>query len=125
MLETKSGGVRNGVLLSRSEDEVVLATGAETKLRVSRADIADLRPGTVSIMPSGLDQQLSNHELADLLAFLKETALRVRTKAPSLRGRNSNPPKSRRHHHGALEIGTLRPDLHSDAYCDLNISWRL
>ena len=89
VLETKSGGVRNGVLLSRSEDEVVLATGAETKLRVSRADIADLRPGTVSIMPSGLDQQLSNHELADLLAFLKETALRVRTKAPSPRGRNS------------------------------------
>jgi hypothetical protein len=32
-----------------------------------------MRPGTVSIMPSGLDEQLSRQELADLLAFLKAT----------------------------------------------------
>ena len=28
-------------------------------------------PGTVSVMPSGLDQQLTKQELADLIAFLK------------------------------------------------------
>ena len=28
-------------------------------------------PGTVSVMPSGLDQQLTPQELADLLAFLR------------------------------------------------------
>jgi hypothetical protein len=30
-----------------------------------------MRPGTVSIMPAGLDQQLTRQELADLLAFLR------------------------------------------------------
>ena len=30
-----------------------------------------MRPGTVSLMPEGFDQQLSPQELADLLAFLK------------------------------------------------------
>jgi hypothetical protein len=32
-----------------------------------------MRPGTVSIMPAGLETQLSKQELADLLAFLKGT----------------------------------------------------
>ena len=30
-----------------------------------------MQSGTVSVMPSGLDQQLSPEELADLVAFLK------------------------------------------------------
>jgi hypothetical protein len=30
-----------------------------------------MRPGTVSVMPEGLDQQLSRQEMADLVAFLR------------------------------------------------------
>jgi hypothetical protein len=30
-----------------------------------------MRPGTVSVMPTGLEQQLTPQELGDLLAFLK------------------------------------------------------
>ena len=30
-----------------------------------------MRPSTVSVMPAGLDQQLTPQELADLVAFLK------------------------------------------------------
>jgi len=54
-------------------DEVVLATGPATEVRIARADISDIRPGAVSVMPAGLEQQLSKQELADLLAFLKAT----------------------------------------------------
>jgi len=32
-----------------------------------------MRPGAVSLMPQGLEEQLSRQELADLLAFLKNT----------------------------------------------------
>jgi hypothetical protein len=32
-----------------------------------------MRPGMVSVMPAGLEQQLTQQELADLLAFLKAT----------------------------------------------------
>ena len=38
-----------------------------------RQDIADVQPGTVSLMPPGLADQLTRQELADLLAFLKDT----------------------------------------------------
>ncbi len=76
VIETKSGEFHNGVLREEAHDEVLLVTGAETRVRLARTEIAEIRPGTVSVMPSGLDQLLSEQELADLLAFLKETAIR-------------------------------------------------
>jgi hypothetical protein len=39
----------------------------------SKASIADVQPGTVSLMPAGYGQQLTPHELGDLVAFLKRT----------------------------------------------------
>jgi len=45
--------------------------GADQEVRIARRDIDDIRPGLVSIMPSGLDQQLSRQDLADLVTFLK------------------------------------------------------
>jgi len=41
--------------------------------RLPRADVADIQPGAVSLMPAGFAEQLSRQELADLLAFLKGT----------------------------------------------------
>jgi putative heme-binding domain-containing protein len=52
-------------------DEVVLVTGPTQEVRIPRAKVKEMRPGTVSVMPTGLEQQLSPQELADLLAFLK------------------------------------------------------
>ncbi|HEY3131678.1 MAG TPA: PVC-type heme-binding CxxCH protein [Acidobacteriota bacterium] len=73
IVETKSGEIYNGVLRKDASDEVVLAIDAQNEARIARADIADMRPGAVSIMPAGMDEQLSRQELADLLAFLKQT----------------------------------------------------
>jgi putative heme-binding domain-containing protein len=73
IVRTKSDDEYSGVLRKDAPDEVVLATGPSTEVRVARADIADIRPGTVSVMPAGLDQQLSRQELADLITFLKAT----------------------------------------------------
>ena len=70
---TRRGQVLSGVLRKDSSDEMVLATDATTEARIQRADIADVQPGTVSVMPQGLDQQLTAEELADLVAFLKAT----------------------------------------------------
>ena len=63
----------SGVLLKDAADEIVLATGPNTEVRVPRSDIVETRPGKVSVMPAGLDAQLSKQELADLVAFLKNT----------------------------------------------------
>jgi putative heme-binding domain-containing protein len=68
---TKDGKVVNGLLKSDASDEVVLAVNANEEARIPRDRIEEMRPGTVSVMPAGLDQQLTPQELSDLLAFLK------------------------------------------------------
>jgi putative membrane-bound dehydrogenase-like protein len=73
MVSTKDGEDYNGVIKKDAPDEVILATGPQTEQRIPRANIADMRMGSVSIMPQGLDEQLSKQELADLVAFLKSS----------------------------------------------------
>lgn len=73
LVVTQSGDEHSGILRKDAPDEVVLATGVGAEVRIPRADIAEMRPGTVSVMPAGLDEQLTREELADLLAFLKAT----------------------------------------------------
>jgi putative heme-binding domain-containing protein len=73
VVTTSSGRVQSGLLRSDRLDEVVLVTSANEELRIPRQDIDDMQPGAVSIMPSGLGDQLTRQELADLLAFLKAT----------------------------------------------------
>lgn len=63
----------NGVPLEETETHLVLALDADSEVRVPRAEIEEIRPGTVSVMPSGLSDQLTRGELADLLAFLEAT----------------------------------------------------
>ena len=70
---TKSGEDYSGVVRRDTSEEMVLATGPGTEVRIARGDITEMRPGTVSVMPQGLDEQLNKQELADLLAFLKAT----------------------------------------------------
>jgi putative heme-binding domain-containing protein len=70
---TRAGEEHSGVLRAENNEELILATGPASEVRIPRSDIAELRPGTISVMPQGLDAQLSRQELADLLAFLKNT----------------------------------------------------
>lgn len=70
---TKRGEVHSGILRLESDEEVVLVTGAQTEVRLPVAEVAETSPGETSIMPSGLTEQLTPQELADLLAFLLAT----------------------------------------------------
>ncbi|MCC6231896.1 MAG: c-type cytochrome [Verrucomicrobiales bacterium] len=69
----RNGDEFSGVLRRDSPDEIVLAPGPGAEVRIARADLKELRPGQLSIMPAGLDEQLTRQELADLIAFLKNT----------------------------------------------------
>jgi putative heme-binding domain-containing protein len=73
IVTTKDGEDISGVVRKDAPDEVVLVTGVGTEVRIARADITGMRPGTVSIMPGGLEEQLTRQELGDLVAFLKAT----------------------------------------------------
>ena len=73
VVTTTSGDVHSGVLRDDLPDQLVVAVGTGDEIRISKQAIADMQPGTVSMMPSGLGDQLTRQELADLLAFLKGT----------------------------------------------------
>jgi putative heme-binding domain-containing protein len=68
---TKDGKAVNGLIKKDAPDEVVLTLSATEEVHIARDDIESMVPGKVSIMPAGLDQQLTPQELADLVAFLK------------------------------------------------------
>ncbi len=73
IVTTKDGEDYSGVIKKDAPDEVILATGPQSEQRIQRSNIADMRMGSVSIMPQGLDEQLSKQELADLVVFLKSS----------------------------------------------------
>jgi putative membrane-bound dehydrogenase-like protein len=68
---TKSGRSVAGIIRRETAEAIVLATGATTEERIRRDDIEEMVPGKVSIMPEGLDRQLTPQELADLIAYLR------------------------------------------------------
>jgi putative membrane-bound dehydrogenase-like protein len=68
---TRAGKVVNGILRKDAPEEVVLAVNATEEVRIARTDIEEMLPGKVSVMPAGLDQQLTPQDLWDLVAFLK------------------------------------------------------
>ena len=61
----------NGVLKKDAPDEIVIVVAADKEERIARADIESVAPSTVSLMPAGMEQQLTRQELADLIAFLR------------------------------------------------------
>ena len=69
---TTTGDAVTGVLKSEG-DAIVLVLVDGQERSIPRADVADMQPGTISLMPPGFAEQLSRQELADLLAFLKGT----------------------------------------------------
>jgi putative heme-binding domain-containing protein len=73
---TDDGRQFSGILREASDQLVVLIEGPDKEIRIDRSDVEEMLPGTVSVMPAGLDKQLSLQELSDLLAFLKATKWR-------------------------------------------------
>jgi putative membrane-bound dehydrogenase-like protein len=71
LVATKDGKSHNGLLRKDTPEEIVLVIAADKEERIARADIEAIEPSKVSVMPAGLDQQLTVRELADLVAFLK------------------------------------------------------
>ena len=73
LVVTESGDLHQGVITEAGHEEILLVTGPETKVRVARSEISEIRPSNVSVMPTGLEEQLSRKELASLLTFLANT----------------------------------------------------
>jgi putative heme-binding domain-containing protein len=71
LVRTIDGQVHSGVIKQDLPHELTLTLAADKEVRIPRDEIDATLPGKVSIMPAGLDKQLSLQELADLVEFLK------------------------------------------------------
>ena len=73
LIMTDDGRVYTGIVKEERNDYVVLALDAEKKVRIHLDEIEQRQAATVSVMPAGLEKQLSFQELADLVVFLKSS----------------------------------------------------
>jgi putative membrane-bound dehydrogenase-like protein len=69
-VNTKAGRAHSGILGRETAAAVTLIATDRAEVRIGRGDIDEIAPSRVSIMPQGLDTQLSRRELGDLIAFL-------------------------------------------------------
>jgi putative membrane-bound dehydrogenase-like protein len=66
-----SDEVYTGLVGNQTADVTIIKVAGNTEIRIPRKNIRSITPGTVSIMPEGLDGALTRSELLDLLAFLQ------------------------------------------------------
>lgn len=68
-IRTETGNY-TGVIQQQSPDEIVLGTAPETSVRIPRNEIEAMEILNTSVMPQGLDELLTDQEMADLMAFI-------------------------------------------------------
>jgi putative membrane-bound dehydrogenase-like protein len=70
-VETKEGKPYIGILARDTAEAIYLRTAERAEIRIPRSSVETITRSQVSIMPQGLDSQLSRQQLADLIAFLR------------------------------------------------------
>jgi putative heme-binding domain-containing protein len=71
-ITTADGKTYQGIIVYEAVDSVILQTGPAATMRLVNRQIADRRLTANSLMPAGLIDPLTDQEIADLYAFLKE-----------------------------------------------------
>lgn len=69
---TVDGQIYNGVIRESSDRGITLQLDAKKSIQIAADEIEETRFSDVSIMPAGLDKQLTPQQLADLVKYLKE-----------------------------------------------------
>ena len=69
---TDKGQVHSGLIVSQSDEEVVLKTAERKTVRIPKSKIDELKKSPNSLMPEGVLSDLTEQEAADLLAWLRE-----------------------------------------------------
>ncbi len=68
---TVDGRALTGLLVSESADAIEIQQASGEKVLLRQSDIEQISPSTVSIMPAGLDETLSETELLDVVKYLQ------------------------------------------------------
>ncbi len=70
LLQTRDGRFLDGILVAESAATVTLR-GELEDVTVLKSDVEDIRVSSVSLMPEGLEDSLSDQEIADVIAYLQ------------------------------------------------------
>jgi putative heme-binding domain-containing protein len=70
LVRTKDGAVVDGLIARETPDAIYLFTSERVERRIARASVEEIRQSRLSVMPQGLDGQLTRDELRDLIAYL-------------------------------------------------------
>ena len=70
---TKDGKTLSGLLVKESVDKMFLSSAEEVVQSVAFSEIEEARYSNISLMPEGIDKLLKPEEIADLVAYLKES----------------------------------------------------
>jgi len=68
---TADGITLNGLLVSDSEEQIVLRQPEGKETSIDRSNIEDMQATSKSLMPEGMEKDVSIQQMADLLEFLK------------------------------------------------------
>ena len=67
---TNTGEVYSGLIANDSGNEIVLQMAENKLVRIQRDDIEQIKSNDVSLMPEGIEKDVTPAQMADLLAFL-------------------------------------------------------
>jgi putative membrane-bound dehydrogenase-like protein len=70
-ITTKDAEEISGIIAQQSPDAVVLRAASGAEVQVPRSGIQEIRRSTISVMPEGLEQGMTQDEFRNLLAFLQ------------------------------------------------------
>ena len=71
MVEVASGDMMDGIMSAQTSATITLRQERGREMVIARQDIKTMRVSKVSMMPEGLEKQISTSQMADLLTFLK------------------------------------------------------
>ena len=76
---TDDGRAVSGLLVKETVNKIFLASAAGVMQSVRIKDIEQARYASVSLMPEGLDKVLSSQEIADIVAYLKQSTISTKS----------------------------------------------
>jgi putative heme-binding domain-containing protein len=71
VVETTQGKSFTGLLARETTEAIYLTTADRAEIRIPRASVDAIKQSKQSIMPAGLEAQMTKQEMRDLLAFLR------------------------------------------------------
>ena len=78
-LTTDAGRVFSGIIVAENANNITLRKAEAKEDTIRRSDIDEMRASGVSLMPEGLEKDLSKQDLADVIRFVKAIGQSAKT----------------------------------------------